>query len=207
MAVKRFYAADMHTALGNIRAQLGEDAVIVSTRQLDDGVEVSAAVETSPAHLIPDANSPLGKTGSGRAAAYRNYADLEADVSPLSSELSSMRALLQQWMDHQGFNNLASQSPVHAKLWQRFRLLGLSPQRIGSLLAEVPADFALSEAWQRALTVLAGQVQTVEQDLVSEGGAFAVHTAQAQRIQELRRSDRLDHRRRVDWRRRAEWLW
>ncbi|MDD9896847.1 MAG: flagellar biosynthesis protein FlhF, partial [Gammaproteobacteria bacterium] len=43
MAVKRFYVADMHTALNKIRNQLGADAVILATRQLAAGVEVSAA--------------------------------------------------------------------------------------------------------------------------------------------------------------------
>ena len=47
MAVKRFYEADMHTALGNTRTQWGEDAAILSTRHLKDGVEVSSAVESS----------------------------------------------------------------------------------------------------------------------------------------------------------------
>lgn len=174
MAVKRFYAADMHTALGNIRTQLGEDAVILSTRQLEDGVEVSAAVDSASPRPTPDSSFLFGNGAPGRSTAYQTYADLESDVSPMSKELSSMRAMLQQWMDRQGFNNLASQSPVHAKLWQRFRLLGLSPGRIDSLLQEVPFDLDLSESWQCALKVLANQVQVVEQDLISGGGMFAV---------------------------------
>lgn len=63
MAVKRFYAAQMHTALADIRAQLGDDAVILATRQLSDGVEVSAAVDTDGAisSVLPV------KTGSAKA--------------------------------------------------------------------------------------------------------------------------------------------
>lgn len=110
MAVKRFYAADMHSALGNIRTQLGEDAVILSARQLEDGVEVSAAVESTSSRPAPDSSFLLGSSTPARSAAYQTYADLESDVSPMSEELGSMLALLQQWMDRQDFNNLARRS-------------------------------------------------------------------------------------------------
>ncbi|MDD9891877.1 MAG: hypothetical protein OXU66_04610 [Gammaproteobacteria bacterium] len=59
MAVKRFYVADMHTALNKIRNQLGADAVILATRQLAAGVEVSAATI-----LTDSANSPTFYTNN-----------------------------------------------------------------------------------------------------------------------------------------------
>jgi flagellar biosynthesis GTPase FlhF len=45
MAVKKFYASDMRTAMKTIRAQLGEEAIIWSTRKLAGCVEVSASVD------------------------------------------------------------------------------------------------------------------------------------------------------------------
>lgn len=92
MAVKRFYAADMHTALGGTRMQLGEDAVTLSTRQLEDGVDVCAAVESTKSTPAPDSSFLLGGSASHCSPAYQAYADLEPDASPMSKELSSMRA-------------------------------------------------------------------------------------------------------------------
>ena len=45
MKVKRFVADNMHQALKQVSAQLGPDAVIVSSRKLDEGIEVVASSE------------------------------------------------------------------------------------------------------------------------------------------------------------------
>jgi len=94
MAVKRFYAADMHTALGNTRTQWSEDAVILSTRQLEDGVEVSAAVATTTSRPAPDSGFLLGRSPNAGSTACQAYADSASDASPMSRELSSMRVLM-----------------------------------------------------------------------------------------------------------------
>jgi len=94
MAVKRFYAADMHTALGNTRTQWGEDAVILSTRQLEDGVGVGSAVESSTSRPALDSGFLLGSSANAGSTACQACADLASDASPMSRELSSMRALM-----------------------------------------------------------------------------------------------------------------
>ncbi|HEY6450965.1 MAG TPA: hypothetical protein VIX87_00020, partial [Steroidobacteraceae bacterium] len=45
MKMKRYVAADMRSALRTIREEQGPDAVILSTRQTSEGVEVCAAVD------------------------------------------------------------------------------------------------------------------------------------------------------------------
>src|ERR1022692_2838609 len=45
MKMKRYLAADMRTALRAIREEQGSDAVILSTRQTPQGVEVGAAID------------------------------------------------------------------------------------------------------------------------------------------------------------------
>ena len=94
MAVKRFYEADMHTALGNTRTQWGEDAAILSTRHLKDGVVVSSAVESSTSRPAPDSGFLLGISANAGSTARQACADLASDASPMSRELSSMRALM-----------------------------------------------------------------------------------------------------------------
>jgi flagellar biosynthesis protein FlhF len=48
MRLKLFSAPNMNAAMAQIRAERGHDAVILSTRQMADGVEVRAAVERAP---------------------------------------------------------------------------------------------------------------------------------------------------------------
>jgi flagellar biosynthesis protein FlhF len=45
MKIKRFQAVDMRQALRQVRDELGADAVILSNRKIDDGIELVAAVD------------------------------------------------------------------------------------------------------------------------------------------------------------------
>ena len=51
MKVKRFIAEDMRTALRDVKEELGADAVILSSRKLDNQVEILAAMDYDE-HLI-----------------------------------------------------------------------------------------------------------------------------------------------------------
>jgi flagellar biosynthesis protein FlhF len=55
MKIKRYTAASMRAALAQVRAEQGPDAVILSSRRSDDGIEVIAAVDYDEA-LFVDAN-------------------------------------------------------------------------------------------------------------------------------------------------------
>ena len=54
MKIQRYTAASMREALARIRAEQGEEAVILSTRRLEEGVEVVSAVDYDAA-LMGDA--------------------------------------------------------------------------------------------------------------------------------------------------------
>src|SRR5258707_5885441 len=55
MKIKRYTAASMRAALALVRAEQGPDAVILSSRRGDDGIEVIAAVDYDEA-LFVEAN-------------------------------------------------------------------------------------------------------------------------------------------------------
>jgi flagellar biosynthesis protein FlhF len=55
MKIKRYIAASMREALAQVRAEQGADAVILSSRRSDEGIEVIAAVDYDEA-LFADAN-------------------------------------------------------------------------------------------------------------------------------------------------------
>src|ERR1700678_3904226 len=55
MKIKRYTAASMREALAQVRAEQGPDAVILSSRRIDDGIEVIAAVDYDEA-LFLDVN-------------------------------------------------------------------------------------------------------------------------------------------------------
>jgi flagellar biosynthesis protein FlhF len=51
--LKLYRAPVMADAMARIRAELGEDALILATRRVGDGVEVTAALEPDEAPLLP----------------------------------------------------------------------------------------------------------------------------------------------------------
>ena len=69
MKIVRHTAPDMRQALRSIREQLGEEAVILSSRRTAEGVEVTAAVDFDAASL--EAPVALAATGAPAAAAAR----------------------------------------------------------------------------------------------------------------------------------------
>src|ERR1700741_2003266 len=60
MKIIRHIAPDMRGALRAIREKLGEDAVILSSRRIPEGVEVTAAVDFDASALQDARNAPAG---------------------------------------------------------------------------------------------------------------------------------------------------
>lgn len=186
MAVKKFYASDMRAAMKSIRAQLGEEAIILSTRKLADGVEVSASADAggmnggafSKSYDL-DKESSLAKREQNNAQAadapwYLNSINgFEEEHSALHKELGGITSLLQNWMDQQGWENYSTKSPVNAKLWERLRIMGLDSEQIAPLLASLTPNQDIKSAWQQALSNFSAALPVVGKDLIEAGGVFA----------------------------------
>jgi flagellar biosynthesis protein FlhF len=115
MRILKFEGATMREALANVKAELGDQAVVVSTRQIKKGL-LGSAFEIAAA-IDDDQPAPRGPafTGSGAPTpnlARRNPApaptsltddEVERAVAPLRAELRSLRAMMR-----------ASQAPAGA---------------------------------------------------------------------------------------------
>ena len=105
MKIMKFEGATMRDALAKVKAELGEQAVIVSSRQirrglLDTGIEVSAAIDPDEAAWVERATPK---------PAERAEADVEKLLAPLRQELRSLRALVRAAGDNRGTNELRSE--------------------------------------------------------------------------------------------------
>jgi len=76
-------------------------------------------------------------------------------------------------MDNQSWENYATKSPVHAKLWERYRSLGLEGEQINELLKIVTDDQDLKRAWLLTLAQLRHQLPVVAGDLIESGGVYS----------------------------------
>lgn len=73
MKIKRFVDKDMRTVLRQVRAEQGPDAVILSNRRVDEGIEVIAAVDYDAALM----QHAMGSTPGGREEAAARPAEIE----------------------------------------------------------------------------------------------------------------------------------
>jgi flagellar biosynthesis protein FlhF len=80
MKIKRFLAPDMRQAMRDVRAEQGADAVILSTRRLEEGIEIIAAVDYDESLMreavrhntpAPEAVQPLVKEAVKEVAKER----------------------------------------------------------------------------------------------------------------------------------------
>lgn len=93
MKIKRFFAKDMRTALQDVKAALGADAVIMSNKRVNGGVELVAAID-------PDARRPAQPAAHSAAkpAAQPQTQQPAADEEPADS----LQALLKRQAERLG---------------------------------------------------------------------------------------------------------
>ncbi|HHJ12724.1 MAG TPA: flagellar biosynthesis protein FlhF [Chromatiales bacterium] len=198
MKIKRHFAPDMKTALRLVREEQGPDAVILSTRRTDDGVEIVSAREFDPAVVDegvhgPDREAPLPGGGAlwdgtplaapavGRAEAAPNASSAPADIEwaqdpllrEMRSELATLRDLVQYQFGQLAARDQAERDPVRVHLRRRLRRLGLSPRLAATLARRVSARDG-EHAWREALRLLTRMVPVLERDLLVPGGALAL---------------------------------
>ncbi|TXH96501.1 MAG: flagellar biosynthesis protein FlhF [Pseudomonas sp.] len=100
MQVKRFFAADMRTAMKLVRDELGADASIIGNRRVVGGVELTAALDYQPLSTARQANP-----------------ELEAELRKTQSKIASaqaelaLRAVADERKDRQLFANESLTAP------------------------------------------------------------------------------------------------
>jgi flagellar biosynthesis protein FlhF len=156
MKIKTYTARDMKGALRQVREEQGPDAVILSTRHFDGGVEVSIAMEPDEALLLDAA-----------AAAP------PAIEARFGNELRSMRQLLESQLSQLAWTDLTRRAPAQAALLQELSAMGIAGPLATALLQELPAGIAPDDAHRRALAALTRRVRTTGDELLDQGGRVA----------------------------------
>jgi len=189
MKIKRFVAQDMRQALRMVREALGEDAVILSNKTVEDGVELTAAVdlvtedhiEPQPAARARPAAAPANRgrpaprraQPRGQQRAEQPPADPDA-LSEMREEMHNLRRWLQAELSSMSWYDLGQRSPHTQELLQRLMKLGLSADIARSLSERVDGIEELELAWRKALFFLAGELRIHEDDILERGGVVAL---------------------------------
>jgi flagellar biosynthesis protein FlhF len=125
MKIKRYTAVSMRAALAQVRAEQGPDAVILSSRRGEDGIEVIAAVDYDEA-LFVEANRQRVAAVSPEAPTPASTASPEPAVAPVRLQPTAAR--------HQPPSRAQTPAPSPTLIPASFRKL-----TVESLPAMVPA--------------------------------------------------------------------
>ena len=97
MQVKRFFAADMRTAMKLVRDELGADAAIIGNRRVAGGVELTAALDyqaPTPVRPNPALEAELRKTQARIASAQAELATRAEQDAGKDRQLFANESLL-----------------------------------------------------------------------------------------------------------------
>ncbi len=200
MNARKFIAASSRDALKLVRAELGDDAVILSNRKVAGGVEIMAVDGAELAHLSEThtpaaAPSPaprpakLSPQAANQAAALGAKILDEAPSRPvreekapagdaaitqqtLLSEIKTMRNLLQEQLALQSWSDMQQRDPVRGSLLRDMLNVGFSPVLSRQLLERMPANGGLD--WLRRTLGHNLRVATVQEDVIARGGVYAL---------------------------------
>jgi len=171
MKIKRFADTDSRSAMARIRAEMGADAVILSNKKVDGGVELVAAMDFDEAALAAssDYSSP---------AAESTLPDTQFDsptLVDLQRELGNLRNMLEGKLSHLAWRDTTSRPSTKATIYNRLICLGLSRALSGQIVDRLGDTGDLEDYWTRALELLGRRVPVMAGDsLLNFGGIVAL---------------------------------
>ncbi len=201
MNVKRIVAKTSREAMRQLRDLLGPDAVILSNRAVDGGVEVLALpAEDIAAMAPPVVDVPAAEPVPAARAAASEPRRAEADPVPavtfkrrliervavpsedstqlaqsVISEIKAMQTKLESQLADLTWRDLPTRDPAGATMMREVLAAGFSATLARELLEAAPkGDAEQVQAWMRNTLMKRLSVMQSENELLDAGGVFAL---------------------------------
>lgn len=190
MNVRKFFANTSRQALHLVRQGLGPDALILSNRAVEGGVEILAVTQgdlpphAATAQAAPRERQPQEKNtapDSGRspqpAASGPAAAAAEDPVSrSLASEIKAMRGLIEQQLVYKAWDTAQQREPGEARVLRDMLHAGFSAALARQFLGEMPQGLGEEQKLSWVKAVLDRNLRTVAaaDEIVERGGVYAL---------------------------------
>ena len=165
MKLQRFVAADTRSAMQQIKATFGPEAVILSSHRVDEGIEIVAAIDFDETILSTQAAVAVAEPAS--------KVEKHASITPLDDvrqEIQTLRGMLEaQLRGNVGANN----EPLHSILLQKLLYLGVSPNTASIWARSVRPDLNQQRAWDAVLSHISELMPIRDSRRIEEGGVYA----------------------------------
>ncbi len=200
MKIKRYMAVSMRAALAQVRAEQGPDAVILSSRRVDEGMEVIAAVDYDEALFVdatlkrapapsaevvepPRAAPPTPVKAVPAAqpfvppalvAAPAPARAAEGGILDMRREIKELRDMLQGELAHMSWNDKRLREPLQARVLEELTAMDVAPDIAMALARSTPRHTRLKNPSHIPLALLVRHLPVVDKLSTVNSGIIAV---------------------------------
>lgn len=190
MKIKRFFASDIRQAMRMVREELGSDAVILSNKRVDGGVEIVAAIDYDERALSPasiaqapsvsaptrmQAPQPVHAAAPQVTQARERMWSGEPTLLEMKNELNTLRRMLEGQLSGIAWGSFLRGDPRRVELTERLLRFGMSVAQSRSIVEAVMAGQSdVDMAWHHALDRIAAGIPIHENNLMAGGGIVAL---------------------------------
>ena len=189
MKIKRYTASSMRLALAQVRAEQGEEAVILSSRRVaEGGVEVVAAVDYDETLIprpavarpaVPTLSASPASPAAPLPEAQRRVAEpvvavTEHEFAGMRRELQNLRFLLESELATLTWQDKAKREPLQMRILEELIALDIAPDVARQLASEAPKATSLPDPRNLSLALLAKHLPVARDTTYTEGGIVAV---------------------------------
>lgn len=174
MKLKRYLAPNMRKAMTLVRDELGDDAVIMSTRNTRDGVEVVAAIDPE-AQQFKETSVPAASRSSYVSSELHSTAQEmpgNGEMAKMADELKAVKQLLENQLSGLAWNQTENQDPNKIALIKRLVKIGVGWDLAQRLVSKV--DAKNDQAWREILAQIELMVPIDDKDIIESGGTIAL---------------------------------
>lgn len=170
MRVEKFTGSDMREAMAAVRTALGKDAMIISSRRVNDLTEITAALDFDPSE--PAHSKALQKIK--RHEANPQMEELSPSIQQIQGELGRLRKLFEGELAQLSWRDQNSRQPNRQALITRLELAGIGRDFAASVVdAVLPCD-DIEQGWRKTLGYLGARINTYQDDILEEGGVIGL---------------------------------
>ncbi len=203
MKINRFFAKDMRQAIQKVREALGPDAVILSNKSVEGGVELVAAIDYDESSVMaaavlpssrpaPPKTSPTAVTDTPHKRATNKAphpanqrqpqeppkSRVEWSQDPvlveMRQEMQALRRMMENELSELTWNNMGEHKPNTQELLRRLMNIGLSPDICRDAVSRLDTVDNIEQAWRTLLYNLANTLPVANEDILEQGGAIAI---------------------------------
>lgn len=166
----------MRQAMMLVKEEHGDDAVILSTKDTDGGVEVVAAldpdVSAPQTHEKPTMGATFESPEMTHSPQVQQPLQNTAEIANMAGELKAVRAMLENQLSGLAWGQSEQNDPERVALIKRLLQLGVGWRLSQNLVNELPV--ANNQAWSTILASVEEKIPIEERDILERGGIVAL---------------------------------